>query len=137
MSILNVDLSFKIYIIINFFILLFSYRISWSLLFALLSISSNAVALSAFLTNNTTTTATTTTTTTGGVDIYPTLAITTNTTTLIARTLLSAILTGISMDMEHRASKVDTEQSAEIYDYYMYTWKIFYLCYMLLPLMRL
>jgi homogentisate phytyltransferase/homogentisate geranylgeranyltransferase len=52
------------------------------------------------------------------------------------RVALSLILLAISADLGRKAMKVDTDNSKQIFDYYMYVWVIFYACYLLLPLAR-
>lgn len=56
--------------------------------------------------------------------------------TKICRVALSSILLVISADLGRKAIKVDTDNSQQIFDYYMHVWVIFYACYLLLPLVR-
>ncbi|CAN0389023.1 unnamed protein product, partial [Ectocarpus sp. 13 AM-2016] len=45
-----------------------------------------------------------------------------------------ALITG--QLVRRRAAGVDPEQPKQVYDFYMYLWKIFYLSYLFLPLAR-
>jgi homogentisate phytyltransferase / homogentisate geranylgeranyltransferase len=46
----------------------------------------------------------------------------------------SAFVAGISVNKE--ATKVNPQDSSGVYEYYMHLWKLFYICYVLLPLAR-
>lgn len=56
--------------------------------------------------------------------------------TKICRASLSLILFAISADLGRKTLKIDTDNSKQIFDYYMYVWVVFYACYLLLPLVR-
>jgi len=47
---------------------------------------------------------------------------------------ISSVLAGISV--QRQATKVNPEDSNEVYNFYMHLWKLFYLSYLVLPLAR-
>jgi NAD(P)-dependent dehydrogenase (short-subunit alcohol dehydrogenase family) len=56
--------------------------------------------------------------------------------TKVSRAALGAALSALAWDVRTRAVKVNTSAPGDVFDYYMYIWKVFYGCYFLLPLVR-
>ena len=57
-------------------------------------------------------------------------------TVVASRVALGSALGALAVDVGQRASRVDTSQPKEVFEYYMHVWKVFYGCYLLLPLVR-
>ena len=53
----------------------------------------------------------------------------------LGRLGLGGILAAIALDAKRRAVTIRGSDSKKIFDYYMYTWNVFYACYALLPLL--
>eukprot|EP01041_Mallomonas_annulata_P011552 gene11553-24164_t len=54
---------------------------------------------------------------------------------VVCRTVVSGSLLAFAVDVTNRAKAVDAKQSVPVFDFYMHVWKIFYACYLLLPLL--
>ncbi len=50
--------------------------------------------------------------------------------------MVSLTLSYFAYHSARRSQSVNTNEPKEIFDYYMYMWKLFYGCYFLLPLLR-
>jgi homogentisate phytyltransferase/homogentisate geranylgeranyltransferase len=53
-----------------------------------------------------------------------------------SRLALGTALAALAGDVRQRASVVDPSQPKVVFEYYMHVWKVFYGCYLLLPLVR-
>lgn len=50
--------------------------------------------------------------------------------------LISVIFFMMTYDVRSRAKKIEAENPDKVFSYYMHIWNIFYLCYLILPLMH-
>ena len=56
---------------------------------------------------------------------------------LVGRRLVTAACAGVAaVSVRQQSQAVDPDDPAQVYSYYMHMWKIFYLCYLVLPLAR-
>jgi len=55
----------------------------------------------------------------------------------ISRLFSFVMLSVFAWDVQDRAKKIEVEDTSSVFDFYMYIWKIFYACYLLLPLATL
>lgn len=49
---------------------------------------------------------------------------------------ISSILLMLSFGVRERGKDVHIIQEGKVYEYYMYIWKVFYACYVLLPFLK-
>jgi homogentisate phytyltransferase/homogentisate geranylgeranyltransferase len=54
----------------------------------------------------------------------------------LARLTLGIFGFGAALSVNKKAAGVDPEDSADVYEYYMHLWKLFYLSYLVLPFAR-
>eukprot|EP01035_Chromulina_nebulosa_P025720 gene25720-33586_t len=54
----------------------------------------------------------------------------------ISRLVIGSSLLGISYNIYNKSNTIDVKQENIVFDYYMYIWKIFYICYILLPFIK-
>jgi homogentisate phytyltransferase / homogentisate geranylgeranyltransferase len=55
---------------------------------------------------------------------------------VLTRAFVAAVSLGLGWSVRTRAASVDPTDPKQVYKYYMHLWKIFYLCYLVLPLAR-
>lgn len=56
--------------------------------------------------------------------------------TAAARAVIAVLALRSAKEVQARAGAVDPQDGKQVYDYYMYLWRLFYLSYLALPLAR-
>lgn len=50
--------------------------------------------------------------------------------------ILGSALMFIASDIKSRAGAIEAKKGDLVFDYYMHVWKVFYLCYVMLPFIK-